>query len=264
MNIQESYSKNLASPFYGICVLGLLAGNMAIARKPLPEGNLNQLSESPNSFDYRRDKHPPRDPQVIFDRWDDNEDGAIFPEEFRGPDEHFLLIDTDHSGELSLEEFEFAPVILTLDKMDDNFDGIVSAAEFRGPEEKFNAVDENGDRQLTSSELQDSVDHLRLHPKHHPRGLINRIDENGDGTISKTEFKGSDERFEMKDLDGDGFLTITELEKSFVARLLDRSDEDGDSILSLDEFMGTDERFDFLDADLDGFVNFEEILNSFN
>lgn len=262
MHCQATYKKNTIYLCSAICVIGLLFINTAMARGRFGNTNLNRFAANSNNSHCRGHKHGPRDPQAVFDRLDENEDGVISLEEFIGPDEHFSLIDTDNSGDLTFEEIEFAPAILAVDKMDENLDGDISAAEFRGPEDKFNTIDENGDRILTFAELEAAVGEVRLRFRHNPQALIDRLDEDGDGVISQDEFKGSDERFVSKDLDADGVLTIDELEKSFAERFLERSDEDGDELISPDEFIGTAERFDFLDADLDRFVSIAEILNS--
>ena len=264
MKFQATHKKHTIYLCSAICVIGLLFINSAMARGRFGNTNVNQFAGNSNSSHCLGRKHGPRDPQAILDRLDTNEDGVISLEEFIGPDEHFALIDTDDSGDLSLEELEFAPVIRALDKMDDNADGVISAAEFLGAEEKFDTIDVNDDRVLTSIELEEAVGNIGLGFGNKPQRLIHRLDEDGDGAISQDEFKGSDERFLSKDLDGDGFLTIDELEKSFAGKFLDKSDEDDDGLISPDEFSGTEERFDFLDADLDGFISIAEILSSFD
>ena len=264
MHFQATQKKNTIYLCSAICVIGLLFINAAVARGRFGNTKFNRFAGNSNTSHCQGHKHGPRDPQAILDRLDTNKDGVVSLEEFIGPDEHFALIDTDDSGDLSLEELVFAPVIRALNNMDDNVDGIISAAEFLGSEEKFDTIDENDDRVLTAVELEKAVGHLGLGFGNNPQRLIDRIDEDGDGAISQDEFKGSDERFVSKDLDSDGLLTIDELEESFAGRFLDRSDGDDDGLISPDEFIGTDERFDFLDADLDGFVSLAEIVNSFD
>ena len=56
-----------------------------------------------------RDRTRRFDPAQWFDRMDENKDGKISKEEFRGPEDRFAAADADKDGFLTKEEFEKMP-----------------------------------------------------------------------------------------------------------------------------------------------------------
>jgi hypothetical protein len=110
--------------------------------------------------------------------------------------------------------------------------------------------------------------------------LVTRLDKDNDGKISQSEFDGPDEHFTMFDVDGDGYLIITEIPSgppqqgqqqgkqqppqqgqqsgnsatSFVTRL----DKDNDGKVSSTEFDGPSQAFTELDKNSDGYLSSDE------
>ena len=131
---------------------------------------------------------------------DENGDGVLSIGEFDGCDGDFdlLNVDTDDEG-LTFEEFEIAPVILTLDRMDADGNGEIAAAEFLGYETRFDAIDADNDRVLTGEELEAALDQLGRcrFGGHDPQRKIECLDEDGDGAISLDEYNRSEEKIQQ-------------------------------------------------------------------
>lgn len=111
-----------------------------------------------------------------------------------------------------------------------------------------------------------------------PDKLLERFDLNEDGQIGLDEVQlVHTELFSIADSDGDGFLTVEELQTAKEAeqqeRLaqhsvrrgrphplpLDRLDNDGDGMISEAEFINNVPLFDRLDTDEDGVITAEEL-----
>ena len=93
------------------------------------------------------------------------------------------------------------------------------------------------------------------------------LDLNGDGALTLEEMQARGEaRFAEQDANGDGALSADELSARAADRaatLIERFDDNGDGLLQLDEMPTRDERrqarmFDRVDADEDGTISAEE------
>jgi calcium-dependent protein kinase len=144
--------------------------------------------------------------------------------------------------------------------------GQLSEAQIKGLRETFVALDENGDGLLTFKELKDGLSKAGLHDV--PADLqqiMDSMDVDGSGAIDYTEFLAAtlDKRaylrrdvcwtaFSVFDLDGDGKISLAELQKvlgnesvgelleadsSSMAELLREIDRDGDGAIDFAEFM---------------------------
>jgi len=100
---------------------------------------------------------PPPDPATLIEAWDQDGDGVIGAEEFKGPEEHFTHLDADGDGYLTIDELEagrpYPPDGAGGFKKDDaDNDGRVSAEEFSGGDDLFEHLDSNGDGYITRDE----------------------------------------------------------------------------------------------------------------
>ena len=88
-------------------------------------------------------------------------------------------------------------------------DGQVSAEEFPGPEAHFSRFDQDGDGFISESEKPQGPP-----PGHSPGSQagdhFSRLDQDQDGQISRDEFPGPDEHFQQFDVNGDGYLDVSE------------------------------------------------------
>ena len=104
-------------------------------------------------------------------------------------------------------------------------------------------------------------------PGHGPRGergappSFESLDTNGDGVLTLEEIQAPRvERFNEMDADGDGFVTAEEIMAHMAAQMIARQDENGDGKLSIDEMRGPDfsRMFRFMDENGDGQITQEE------
>ena len=154
------------------------------------------------------------DPSAIVDRFDDDGDEAIGPNEV--PSflwEHWTERGIDTSGDGLVDA--------------DELDAAIQAKQL----ERFETLDENGDNLLTESEL---------HPRAWER--LRNADTNADDGVSFEELQQFRQlsRFERTDDNGDGQITEDEVSSRKWNRLRD-FDQDGSGGVTADEFP---ERFD--------------------
>ena len=96
------------------------------------------------------------------------------------------------------------------------------------------------------------------------------LDLNGDGFVTMEELESQKtERFSETDLNGDGVLSVDEIAENIRAgaeeraqRMIERGDENGDGVISVDELPDrgnmAERLFDRVDQDGDGMVSAEE------
>ena len=89
---------------------------------------------------------------------DTNGDGVISKDEWKGPADAFLKIDTDNSGTLSQAELEAAHKDREANhpkhpRMDTNGDGVISRDEWQGPAAAFDEIDTDHNGTLSQAEL---------------------------------------------------------------------------------------------------------------
>jgi uncharacterized protein (TIGR03067 family) len=209
--------------------------------------------------------------RAIFLLMDFNADGAWSPGEFSlGPVSSasaartrrvFELVDQDHDGAMSFQEYTNRPAEAWFVKLDANDDDRLSLAEYgegnpalvrsgriRGV---FSALDRNGDGTLSHGEFADKPQ----------EALFKKLDADADGKLTFREFclwrhtpdqvAAAKEEFGRKDADGDGLLSFKEYAYRPKNAEFWKADQDGDARLSLDEFKagGLSEKGDRAEAD---------------
>lgn len=143
-------------------------------------------------------------------RFDRDGNGVVTRTEMRTTEsEHFDKIDTNHDGQLSVDEIEAARregAAKHFAAKDTDKDGKLSRAEVaKMPDAVFARIDANHDGFLTPDEL------AQAHQGHGQKGF-QRADTNGDGVISRDEaLARSDKRFARLDTNGDGVITQEEM-----------------------------------------------------
>ncbi len=110
---------------------------------------------------------PPRGEKGFIKHFDQDDDGQVSQDEFKGPDEHFTHLDKDGDGFISEEEAPKGPPPKRgqdgpqgdgepdegfIQHLDQDGDGQVSQDEFKGPDEHFTHMDKNGDGYIDASE----------------------------------------------------------------------------------------------------------------
>ena len=209
----------------------------------------------------------------------------------------FEMMDQDHNGKITLEEFAKGAQAAQFIRLDKNDDGFLSFDEFcqfgnrvlvrnNHAAEAFAAADRDRDGRVSLEEFAAFQDSKEL--------PFYRKDKDGDGRLTLEEYNtdrvgkkagaAGKKTFDQKDLDHDGQLTLEEFkipdepvspggtpaeiprEEEFK-----RLDLNGDKVLVLEEFLGKRRKpneirkatdlFDVLDRDHDGKLTLEEFVN---
>jgi hypothetical protein len=150
------------------------------------------------------------DESMFIQRFDQDADGLISPDEFPGNPDHFQSLDKDGDGYLDASEAPGQPTHNPsasqdlLARFDADEDGLLSADEFPGPEDHFSRMDTDEDGFLSQAELAAG----RPGP---PKGNgFEQDDADQDGRVSAAEFSGPEDLFNHLDADGDSYITPEE------------------------------------------------------
>jgi Ca2+-binding EF-hand superfamily protein len=265
------------------CCLALLSAGVARAE----DGDLPPTSE-------------------FFDEYDTNQDGCVTPDEFRGSSEIFKLLDKNGDGSIKPDELglpaDFKPdprrkrrqpggapgardgkgaarmqkFLQKLAQMDTDKDGRVSKAEYTGPEGAFDRLDRNKDGFLDKQDRRQPKDGAARGGKGGRDGAGKDGGGLGEELREKVKKRAADQ-FARMDANGDGEVTLPELQKILLQRaarqagggdgqrrggrrgrvnprMLASWDRNKDGKVSADEFPGRQELFAKLDRDGDGFL----------
>ncbi len=100
----------------------------------------------------------------------------------------------------------------------------------QGPHHSFDEIDANGDGQITAREM-----------AAHRQARFQAMDTNGDGKVSADEMQARMENrvsrmMTRADKDGDGSLSMEEMQDMRRGAMMDRADTDADGVISQAEF----------------------------
>ena len=216
---------------------------------------------------YRSSSHPD----------DDNSDGAISRNEWRGDARTFRELDRNRDGVLSGNEVPGSArrerrnnersygqrsrddAGGRADRLDKNESGVVEGYEWPYNRAVFHRLDRNRDSVLSPDEL-DNIDATTLteldrnrdgtvDSKEWPGGFakFERLDNDRNGRVSADEYfeRGGEwrrrQRFDAWDTNRDGIIQSTEWKSD--AKLFHRLDTDRDSTVTWDEFRSDTERY---------------------
>jgi Ca2+-binding EF-hand superfamily protein len=123
------------------------------------------------------------DPDMAFEKIDQNSDGKISPDEFAAAHKaKFTKMDTNGDGKLSVDE------MLTAEEHHEKMTGKApSKAMTEMMTEKIKKMDTNGDGFLSEEEFMAGS-----------KTMFDKMDTNHDGYLSKAEFKAGHEKMKAK------------------------------------------------------------------
>jgi hypothetical protein len=208
---------------------------------------------------------------------DQNGDGTITRQEWRGSDRSFDVHDWNGDGVLSGEEvrpgarrriddvdfdrnadgfYDWSEQRFA--RLDRNRDGRLAASEWPYDTETFLRADRNRDRVLSRAEfLGDTVDDDR-------NDRFDYLDANDNGRVERAEWHGSADAFDWLDRNGDGMLSRVEVVGQQVAARSDlfvRLDTDRNNRIARDEWLWSGVSFDRRDRDGDGVLSRMELAS---
>lgn len=168
-----------------------------------------------------------------FRQMDQNNDGVITRNEWRGSPQSFLVHDWNRDGVLSGDELRVGGGRPGRTGTDDNFESAYREYPFDDWSERgFIALDHNRDGRITRDEW------------HFDRQGFLRADHNGDGAISRVEFLREDAQDDDRE---DRFGDL---------------DLNNDGRLSREEWLGSTDMFNVLDGNRDGFLSRAELMGN--
>ncbi|MHC4731710.1 MAG: EF-hand domain-containing protein [Planctomycetota bacterium] len=212
-------------------------------------------------------------------QWDENGDGVIEREEWKGSEPLFARLDADQDGKISQKEArKFAEEAgrrwnnrvsdAAFNRFDENGDGKIAAEEWKSRPELFARFDVNGDGFITRGELTPKGPRGGRRAKMYDArsgkdsaAFLAKFDKNRDGKVSKEECP-HERRFAEIDADGDGTLSETEIKDAMDKRqreeaydLFERLDLNRDGKITREEFTGPAAAFERLDRNNDGVID---------
>ncbi len=194
--------------------------------------------------------------EVQFLRFDLNADGGLSVHEFFGADMRsataeqtrrvFALVDKDHDGLLSLDEYSRRTAEAWFAKLDTNGNQRLTLSEYAAGNQPqvrtnrcdiiFAELDRNGDGTLSLEEFDDTSEEVSFHWKDSTGDRKLDFKEYALWLKTPKEIEDGRKQFAAKDTDGDALLTF----KEYAYRSSDvafwKADQDGDDRLSPDEF----------------------------
>jgi Ca2+-binding EF-hand superfamily protein len=215
-------------------------------------------------------------PAKMMQKLDQNGDGQIALEEFKGNPKAFKRMDFNQNGFLDLWEVEFRSLRgpeqtkSFVKKMDADKNGGLCAAELPLPATLYARIDSDKNKLLTAAELgKRGQGRGKGNPQRMAQAL-KKMDTNSDGRVSRSEYKGPQKRFERIDANKDGFLDKVEVDKFLKSTALrgqkgkgkgrgqdrfKRMDTNKDGKITREEFKGKDEAFTRMDRNSDDVID---------
>lgn len=187
----------------------LITGGWVLAQQtPKPAG------QEPRPDNARRQERNERLAKQLVALFDQDADGQLSKQEFKGPSLAFRRLDQNRDGVLTKEELEsmqggqaiYQGPLTRFLMMDEDADGKISRSELTGPLARldFSAVDSNSDGYLTVEEVREFQIRER---SRQIADFIRQHDNNKDGQVTRQEFQGAPQQFDLMDADMDAVVT---------------------------------------------------------
>jgi Ca2+-binding EF-hand superfamily protein len=216
-----------------------------------------------------------------FGAMDQNRDGVISKQEWRGSDRSFRAHDWNEDGILSGNEVrvgrnrdvqdeedydgtrrqEFRNwTVRGFRSLDHNGDDRIARSEWHYAPEAFIRADRNRDNILTQSEFLGNDTDIDREDR------FEYLDANNDGRVERSEWHASRDAFEWLDRDNNGALSRTEVvgadEQAEQADLFASLDVDDDDAIALQEWHWSRRSFNRQDTNRDGRLTRSELTNA--
>ena len=138
-----------------------------------------------------------------FSQMDRNNNGLISRNEWTGATQDFYRLDQDHSGNLSIKEFDQRPGPDQFSEFDYDNDRVITYGEwYPNTRRSFEVLDLNRDGKLTRDEF--------YNPQKYPVSVFRELDQNNDGMVSPREWRSTNDSFNRLDTNGNNLLSEAE------------------------------------------------------
>ena len=197
--------------------------------------------------------------------WDRNRDGVVSRSEWRGTAQEFRNLDWNRDGVIARDELRAADWADedwqgdTFQTLDRNRDGQLTRNEWRGERAAFVRADRNGDNYVSRGEFMNAnVDYGDLDITG-----FEALDRNNNGRVERREWNGTAGTFNRLDANGDGVLSMRELQSNELG--VDTNDRfasldnNRDGLISRREWAGDATSFSHYDRNRDGVVTRREV-----